>query len=48
MVKSYLLIRRLAHYAVYNISITGVIVLSNEMITYIILMHVWHTISSLK
>ena len=46
MVKSYLLIRRLAHYVVYNISITGVIVLSNEMITDIILMQVWHTISS--
>ena len=32
----------------YNISITGVIVLSNEMIIDIILMRVWHTISSLK
>ena len=40
--------RRLAHYAVYNISITGIIVLSNEMIIGIILMPVWHTISSLK
>ena len=40
--------RRLAHYAVYNISITGIIVLSNEMITTIIFMPVWHTISSLK
>ena len=39
---------RLAHYAVYNISITGIIVLSNEMITDIILMPEWHTISSLK
>ena len=40
--------RRLAHNAVYNTSITGVIVLSNEMIIDIILMRVWHTISSLK
>ena len=40
--------RRLAHYAVYNISIKGIIVLSNEMIIGIILMPVWHTISSLK
>ena len=39
---------RLAHYVVYNISITVVIVLSNEMIFDIILMRVWHTISSLK
>ena len=39
---------RLAHHAVYNISITGVIVLSNEMIINIVLLHVWHTISSLK
>ena len=40
--------RRLAHYAVYNISITGIIVLSNKMIIGIILMPIWHTISSLK
>ena len=40
--------RRLTHHAVYNISITGVTVLSNEMITDITLMRVWHTISSLK
>ena len=40
--------RRLAHHVVYNISITGVIVLLNEMIIDIILMPVWHTISSLK
>ena len=39
---------RLAHHAVYNISITGFIELSNEMIIIILLMHVWHTISSLK
>ena len=32
----------------YNISITGVIVLSNEMIIDIILMRVWHAISSLN
>ena len=42
------LMRRSAHHAVYNISITGVIVLSNEMIIDIILMRLWHTISSLK
>ena len=48
MVKSYLLIRRLNHHAVYSIYITGIIVLSNEMIIDIILMCVWHTISSLK
>ena len=40
--------RRLAHHAVYNISITGVIVLSNKMINDIILMRVWRTISSLE
>ena len=40
--------RRLAHYAVYNISITGIIILSNVMIIDIILMPVLHTISSLK
>ena len=40
--------RRLAHHAVFNTSIAGVIVLSNEMIIDIILLHVWHTISSLK
>ena len=40
--------RRLAHYAVYNISIIVVIVLSNAMNFDIILMHIWHTISSLK
>ena len=40
--------RRLAHFAVNNISITEIIVLSNEMITGIILMPVWQTISSLK
>ena len=39
---------RLGYYAVYNISITGIILFSNEMITGIILMPVWHTISSLK
>ena len=32
----------------YNISITGVIVLSNEMIIDIKLMRIWHTISSLN
>ena len=48
IVKSYLLIWRLTHHAVYNISITGVNVLSNEMIIDIICMRVWHTISSLK
>ena len=40
--------RRLAHRAVDNISATGVIVLSNEMIIDIILLSVWHTISFLK
>ena len=40
--------RRLAHHAVYSISITGVIVLSNETIIDIILMRIWHTISSLE
>ena len=40
--------QRLAHYALYNISFTGVIVLSNEMIIDIILMRVWRTLSSLK
>ena len=41
--KSYLLIRRLTHHDVYNITITGVIILSNEMIFIdIILMRVWH------
>ena len=40
--------QRLAHHAVYNISITGVIILSNEMICEIVLMRVWHMISSLK
>ena len=40
--------RRLTHHAVYNISITGVIVLSNEMIIEIILMRIWHAISSLN
>ena len=48
IVKSYLLIRCLTHHAVYNINITGVIVLSNEMIIDIILMHVRHTISFLN
>ena len=48
IVKSYQLMRRLAHYVVYNISITVVIVLSNEMIFGISLMQVWRTISSLK
>ena len=46
IVKSFLLIRCLTHHGVYNISITGVIVLSNEMIFDIILMRVWHAISS--
>ena len=46
--KLFQLMRRLAHHVVYNISITGVIVLSNEMIIDIILMRVWHTILSLK
>ena len=32
----------------YNINITGVIVLSNEMIIDIIMMCVWHAISSLN
>ena len=41
MVKSYQLMRRLAHYVVYNISIIVVIVLSNEMIFDIILLRVW-------
>ena len=40
IVKSYQLMRRLTHYVVYNISIIVVIVLSNEMIFYIILMRV--------
>ena len=40
--------RRLAHYVVYTISIIVAIVLTNEMIFDIILMMVWHTISSLK
>ena len=40
--------RRLAHPALYKTSITGVIVLSNEIIIDIILICVWHTISSLK
>ena len=40
--------RCLAYYVVYNVSIIVVIVLSNEMIFDIILMRVWHTISSLK
>ena len=48
IVKSYQLMRRLAHYVVNNISIIVVIVLSNEMIFDIILMWIWHTISSLK
>ena len=48
IVKSYLLMRRLVHHAMYDISIMGVIVLSNETIIDIILMPVWHTISSLK
>ena len=48
MVESYLLMRRLAHRAVYNISTAGVIVLSNDMIIDIILLRVWHTISFLK
>ena len=40
--------QRLAYYVVYNISIIVVIVLSNAMIFDVILMRVWHTISSLK
>ena len=48
IVKSYLLIWRLTHHDVYNIFITGVIVLSNEMIIDIILMRVRHVISSLN
>ena len=44
IVKSYLLIRRLTHHAVYNINIPGVIVLSNEMIIDIIMMRVCHSI----
>ena len=48
MVESYLLMRRLVHGAVYNISATGVIVLSNEMIMDIILLRIWCTISFLK
>ena len=40
--------RRLAHHAVYSISITGIIVLLNEMFIDIILMRVWHIISSLE
>ena len=47
IVKSYLLIWCLTHHAVYNISITGVNVLSNEMIIDMI-WRVLHTISSLK
>ena len=39
---------RLARHAVFNTSMTGVIVLLNEMIFDIILMRVWHTIASLK
>ena len=42
----YLLMWRLANHAVFNISITGVNALSNEMIIDIILLCVWHTISS--
>ena len=48
IVKSYFLIRRLTHHAVYNIYISGIIVLSNELIIDIILMRVWHVISSLN
>ena len=48
IVKFYVLMRRLAYYDVYIISITEIIVLSNEMIIGIILMPVWNTISSLK
>ena len=40
--------QRLAHHAVYNISTTGMIVLSNDMTVDIILLRVWDTISSLK
>ena len=40
--------RRLAHHAVYSLSITGVIVILNEMIIDKILMCVWHTMSSIK
>ena len=40
--------RRLAHPAVYTISAKGVIILSNEIIIDIILLHVRHMISSLK
>ena len=42
----YLLMRRLANHAVFNISITWVNALSNEMIIDIILLCVRHTISS--
>ena len=40
--------RRLAHLGVYDITITGRNVRSNEMIIDIILMRSWYTISSLK
>ena len=46
IVISYLLTWRLANHDVFNISITGVNALSNEMIIDIILLCVWHTISS--
>ena len=46
--KSYLLMRRLAHHAVYNIFTTWIIVLSNIMNIDIIFLHIWHTISSIK
>ena len=46
--ESYLLMGHLAHRAVYNLSTTGVIILSNEIIIDIILLRVWHTISFLK
>ena len=40
--------RRLAHHAMYNISITGIIVRSTEMIIDIMFMRVCHTFSSFK
>ena len=39
---------RLAHHAVYNVSTTGVNVLSIEMVIDIIFLHVLHTIPFLK
>ena len=48
LVKSHILMRRLAHPAVYTISTKWAIILTNESIIDIILLYVWHRISSLK